>query len=242
MAGNFDDPNQNFDSGANWDGNDLSTYLDLITSEHADKPDFIAMVTMSAQPQVDIQTCVGGMLGLFDVDYALGQQLDFVGEWVGVTRFLSIPLTGVYFSLDTVGLGFDEGTWLGPFDPIDGLVELADEQYRILIRARIANNQWDGTIPGAYKFMEPVFPGNTFFIQDNGDMTMYIGVVGAMPLDAVSYALLTEGYLDVKPVGVRIAGYVSPSIPGVPLFGFDVENSTISGLDVGSWSIITGGN
>lgn len=242
MTDNFDQPDESWDSGGNYDGNNLSTYQDLITSEHADKPDFMAMVAMAVQPLVDSQVTVGSMLGMFDVDFALGEQLDYIGQWVGVSRYLQTPLTGVYFSFDTPGLGFDEGTWFGPFDPATGLVTLADEAYRTLIRARIANNQWDGTIPGAYAFMSQVFPGNTFFIQDNQDMTMWVGLVGSVPLDAVTYALLTNGYLNIKPVGVRILGYLQPSVLGSPLFGFDVTNNTIAGFDNGSWATITGAN
>jgi hypothetical protein len=152
-----------------------------------------------------------------------------------------VPLTGVYFSLDTAGLGFDEGTWQSPFDPTTGLIALPDDAYRTLLRAKIANNQWDGTVPGAYRFLSGLFPGNVLFIQDNQDMTMYVGIVGSVALDAVSYALLTGGYLDVKPSGVHIEGYVTPSIPGDPIFGFDVQNSLISGFDTGAFATITGG-
>lgn len=219
---------------------DITPYTSLITSEHAERPKFMAVIAALLQPLADIKATIESIPSLFDLDVAVGVQLDTVGEWIGQSRYLSVPLTDVYFSLDTTGLGFDEGTWLGPFDPVTGLVALPDDAYRTLLRAKIANNQWDGTIPGAYRFLAAVFPGNTVFIQDNQDMSMYVGVVGPVPLDAVAYALLTGGYLDVKPSGVRIAGYVSPSVPATPIFGFDVDNSIISGFDIGSFANITG--
>lgn len=242
MTGSWDQPNQDFDQGGVYDTNSLREYKNLVTSEHRDKILFMRALVTAIKPMVDIQTVIGTMLGLFDLDTAVGVQLDDVGEWVGISRFLKTPLTGVYFSFDTDGLGFDQGTWQGRFDPDTGLTRLADEDYRTLLRAKIANNQWDGTIPGAYAFMSPVFPGDTFFIEDNCDMTMYVGVIGPVPLNAVTYALLTEGYLDVKPVGVRILGYLTPSVPATPLFGFDVNNNTIAGFDSGSWALINGGN
>ena len=70
---------------------------------------------------------------------------------------------------------------------------------------------------------------------------MYIGVLGPA-LDAVTTSLLENGYLNVQPAGVRIDGYITQSVPGAPLFGFDVENSTMSGWDVGAWATITGGS
>lgn len=219
----------------------VTQYTGLVTSEHQ-KPIFLALVSMLVQGQADLQQVAQTFPALFDIDNAAGVQLDATGEWIGAPRDLNIPLTGVYFSFDTAGLGWDEGTIFGQFDPNTQLDILPDDSYRQLLYAKIANNHWDGTIPTAYQFMQPVFPNNTFFIQDNQDMSMLIGVIGSSPLNAVSYALLTGGYLQLKPDGVRINGYVTPSVPGAPLFGFDVENSLISGFDVGCIALISGGN
>ena len=220
---------------------DVTPYTNLLTSEHNQKPNFVASVTASVQPFADALAVLSTFPKLFDIDTAVGSQLDVVGQWIGASRELAIPLTGVYFAFDTAGVGFDQGTWLGPFDSTTSLTSLPDDSYRTFLRAKIANNQWDGTIPSAYEFLDPVFPGDQVVIQDYQDMTMLVGVIGSASLNAVTTALLENGYLDVKPMGVRINGYVTPSVPGSPLFGFDVENSTISGFDVGGWALITGG-
>jgi len=234
---------ESWDDGTNYDDGYVydNSYLDLITSEHQ-KPKFLSMISALTQPFIDAQNVANSIPQLFDVDQAVGVQLDATGLWIGETRDLVVPLTGVYFSFDTAGLGFDEGTILGPYDPTTQLDVLPDDSFRTLLYARIANNAWDGTIPGAYEFMDQVFPGNTFFIQDNQDMSMLIGVVGSTPLNAVTYALLTGGYLDIKPAGVMVDGYATASVPDAPLFGFDAENSLISGLDVGCYATIQGGN
>lgn len=218
----------------------VQPYLDLITSEHASKPNFIASVTVSIQPFADALALLNTFPTLWDIDTAVGAQLDTVGQWIGQSRYLEIPLVGVYFAWDTAGLGWDQGYWQGPFDPSSGVVALNDTDYRTLLLAKIANNVWDGTIPSAYEFLAPVFPNNLLIIQDKHDMGMYIGILGPA-LDAVTTSLLENGYLDVKPAGVRIDGYVTQSVAGKPLFGFDAENSTISGWDVGAWATITGG-
>lgn len=218
----------------------VTPYTNLITSEHQTTK-FLAVVSALCQGSADQQQVLNSMPGLYNIANAVGAQLDTVGQWIGLSRNLSVPLTGVYFALDTALVGLDQGVWLGPFDPLTQLDVLPDDIYRTLLYAKIGNNQWDGTVPEAYKFMAAVFPSDTFFIQDNGDMTMYIGVVGPLALDAVHTALLQNGYFDTKPVGVRIAGYVTPTLPGSPIFGLDVENSIISGLGVGCWANITGG-
>lgn len=213
----------------------IESYINLITSAHANKPNFVAVMSTLLQPFADQIQQLQSIK--FDIDTSVGQQLDFIGQWVGISRNLEEPLTDVYFALDTAGLGFDQGTWLGPFDPTTQLDALPDDAYRTLLRVRIANNQWDGTVPGAYSFMEAVFPGNTFFIQDNQDMTILEGVAGPVPLTAVTMALLEGGYLSIKPAGVGITYYVFPSVPG-PIFGFDLETPVISGFDVGAWATL----
>ncbi|WP_144156567.1 DUF2612 domain-containing protein [Paraburkholderia sp. BCC1885] len=216
----------------------LSQYTSLITSEHNEKPRFMAMVSLLGQWAVDRQNMLASIPGLFDIDDAVGQQLDWVGQWVGVSRNLSIPLTGVYFSFDTSGLGFDQGTWLGPFDPTTGLVSLPDNAYRTLLYAVIAANNWDGTVPGAYTAWNTIFEplGYSILIEDGQDMTMTVALIGPTP-DAVTLALFTGGYLNLRPAGVGITFYYTQSVPDVPIFGFDAENSSISGFDVGAWAV-----
>jgi hypothetical protein len=171
----------------------------------------------------------------------VGAQLVVVGHWVGHGRYLTVPLRGVYFSFDTAGVGFDQGTWWNPYLPTTQLSALPDDSYRQLLYAKIADNQWDGTIPNAYTFMEKVFPNGTFFIQDNQDMSISVGVTG-VALNAVTTALLTGGYLIFRPSGVRIAYYIAPSVSGGTIFGFDLNNTVIGGFDIGSWETLTQGS
>lgn len=215
----------------------LTDYTSLITSEHQSAPRFMAMVSVLAQWAVDRRNLLASIPALYDIDTAIGQQLDRVGEWVGISRNFSLPLTGVYFSLDTTGLGFDQGTWLGPFDPTTGLVSLPDYQYRILLYATIAANNWDGTVPSAYDAWNTIFAplGYSILIADNQDMTMNVVLVGPSP-DAVTLALFTGGYLNLRPAGVGITNYYLPSVPGSPVFGMDVQNSAIAGFDTGGWT------
>lgn len=219
---------------------DVTPYLALVTSEHSDKPKFMAMLGFLLQPIADLIQTVAAFPNDYDLDTAVGEQLDVVGAWVGRSRYLTVPLPNVYFSFDIAGLGFDQGTWQGPFDPTTGQVALADDAYRTLLRAVIAANTWDGTIPGAYNaFNNILFAGKPFvvLVQDNKDMTMYLALWGPSP-DAVTLALFQTGELALKPVGVQEFFFVQ-SVPSVPYFGFDVENPYISGLDVGAWGTIS---
>src|ERR1700722_14360409 len=206
----------------------VNDYLALITSEHSDKPDFVATVTNAVQPYVDMQVKLSGMCQLFDVDFAVGQQLDVGGKWVGRTPYIATPLN-IFFSFDIPALGFDEGIWFGPFESSTGLVALPDYQYRILLKATIAANQWDGTIPGAYAAWDTLLNpfGFGILVQDYDNMTMAIALIGNQP-DPITQALFTTGQLDLKPAGVELirilptvypAGMVN-NVTGTPYFGF----------------------
>lgn len=216
---------------------DVTKYLNLVTSGFRDKPNFIASLTAALQPFADSLAQITNITESYDVDVAVGSQLDVVGEWVGVSRNLEVPLTGVYFAFNTSGLGFNEGVWQGPYDPDTGLLELPDDQYRLLIKAKIANNQWDGTLDSAYAIYSQIFNvgGNSFFLQDLGNLTIALGVYGVVP-NQVTLALLTQGYLDIKPAGVRISNYLFPSESG-PLFAFNLNDGTnFGGFNIGSWA------
>lgn len=212
-------------------------YTALITSQHNDKPKFIAMTASDVEPYVEIENILLNIPSYYDIDTAIGSALDVIGEWVGASRHLSIPLTGVYFEWDSTALiGWDSGSWKGEFDPVSGLTSLPDDSFRKYIKAKIAANKWDGTIESAYSIWVEIFTDSAILIQDNQDMSMVVGVTGKK-LGAIDQALLTGGYIALKPVGVNISYFAITQMDGA-LFGFDVDNATIGGWDSGQWAQI----
>jgi hypothetical protein len=187
----------------------LEYYLGLITSEHNQKPKFMATVAAAVQPFVDLQLTLAAMIGIFTPD-SVGDQLDKVGLWVGANRNLSVP--------------------------IDGITVLEDADFQTLIKLTIAENHWDGTVPGAYAIWNSVFAssGIGILIQDNQDMTMFVVFTGTIE-SIVTKALLAGGYFNLRPAGVLITGFFEPSVPDAPVFGFGVQNSAVAGFGTGCW-------
>lgn len=151
----------------------LSDYTALITSEHRGLSRFMATVGTLVQPIVDQMNVLQSMPGKFDLDNAVGVQLDDVGLWVGVSRKIRTPLTGIYFSFDVAGLGFDKGIWKGPFDPDTGLTVLDDDTYRLVIRAKIGANHWDGTLASSAAILNSIFgnpSGDLVSVHANGEV------------------------------------------------------------------------
>ena len=94
----------------------LDNYLKLITSQHRDKPKYMAMVTVLLRPSDDIFALAATMDDEFDVMLATGVQEDVVGTLVGANRTLN-------------------------FQPDKGLDPVLDNAaYRMLLQAKIAQN------------------------------------------------------------------------------------------------------
>lgn len=179
-------------------------YLDLITDEHKEKPKFVATVTASVSPFAKMQEVMRKFIRDFDVDLATGAQLDTVALWVGVTRVVGIPISGYYFTWDdVVADGWDNGVWKGIGDPDAGFTVLPDDLFRSLIKAKIQANHWRGDIAGAYDIInEALSVDDAVRIVDNQDMTMTVRVTDGV-LPAVEQAIVTAGYLPIKPAGVK---------------------------------------
>lgn len=207
-------------------------YQSLVTSEHQSAPNYMAWLGAMIEPLTTIQSVIDNFVTNFDVDTAVGVQLDAVGQWVGVSRVLETPITGVFFQFDTDGLGFDQGIWQGPFEGNE-VTLLPDYMYRIVIKFKILANKWDGTIPTAYADFATVFTNGEFvFIVDNQDMSMSIGLVG-FDIGAFGAQVLQQGYFPFKPEGVLIRDYII--VPtGQKIFAFDVVNNDVfGGFDTG---------
>lgn len=216
--------------------NTIQTYQDLITSEHSDKPNFVAFYSGCIQPFVDLQAFTISLLEDFDLDLAIGVQLDAVGLWVGVSRVLKTAITGVFFSFNVDGLGFNQGVWKGPFSG-SGVTLMPDYIYRTIIKFKILANHWNGTIPQAYEDFSTLFTnGEVIYMRDNQDMSMTIGLVG-FNFDALSLAILEQGYFPFRPEGVRIKEYIIPPTDK-PIFAFNKSGGLFGGFNVGYFAKI----
>lgn len=100
----------------------IKKYVDNITSQHRDKPKFISWLTKSltildhayqGTKSIDIN---------FDLDNAIGRQLDSLGIMIGRSRTLTFqPMHGR--------------------DPV-----LDDETYRLVLKTKVDINMWERTI------------------------------------------------------------------------------------------------
>jgi hypothetical protein len=246
-------------------------YVGLITPWQSTKARFVATVRAGVQPYADAQAVIASLPGAFDLDDAIGAQLDATGQWIGPTRYVPLPIITGYFSLDVDGLGLDQGVLREAYSDATTIYALDDDVYRRLLYAVIAANHWDGTVPGAQAVFDTFFtdPATHVFVQDNAqapypytyfsldiqgqgldegliystgteaatsqaaaDVSMTIGVSGKIP-PPIYLGLLAQNALRIKPAGVETT-YTVTTVDGAALFGLDVGNEFVAGLDIGA--------
>lgn len=181
----------------------LGYYISLVTSEYRNSPKFLAFLTVLLKKFDDISQCLVAMDMAWDLDNAVGVQLDAVGSIVGANR--------------TVG-----------FQPTGGVSPvLNDATYRVYIKARAAQNQWDGKIDSLQPIWATLFPTGSIVIGDNQNMTATIFIDGTFT--SIEKDLILNGYIVPRPQGVLYT-YIFDTFP---IFGCDLSNTWVAGVDLG---------
>jgi hypothetical protein len=194
---------------------------------------FVATLTSLIIPFTELIALAENLYLYFNIDTAIGDQLDKLGAWLNISRNVPILLPSVYFELDSDPLGLDRGTMFGPGDSLTGLTAASDELYRKIIKAHIYINNNLPTKNTYYTALAPLFTPATLIIQGDNANNLFYGLTST-PNDIVATNLFTEGYFNFAPAGVNAFGFsISSSSTVVPFFGFDEENSAVSGFDVG---------
>lgn len=212
---------------------DSNKYTELIAGAHFDKPKFQQLVYELTEPLNEARRRLACLCTDFDVDYAIGAQLDAVGVRVGIARRLPMKLTDIYFALDDVdGVGFDHGVWQGRYDPADGMVELDDETYRAVIKTKILANKFDGRNESVPEFLSTALgyfgvPAKLFDFQDQQNMHVVINLTKAETPPLV-WELISRRLIDIVAAGVGMQ-----IVDNVPYFGFDYETDSVRGFDLG---------
>lgn len=232
----------------------MQTYLNRITSEHRNQPNFVQSVAVSLAPIIGVQGTQNNLSQDFDIDLAVGPQLDQVGLWLGVPRQLSTPLTDIFFSWDTPSLGWDQGVWLGNFQSTTGYTEMDDSTYRAVLQLRAAMTHWDGTRVQLGEFVTEtfgvLFPNLTMNLTDNYNMTITFQLFGQLEynkytvngLSALIQELFIQGFFTAKPMGVAVIYQIwNGSAFVTEPFTFSVTATAPSSGDYGTGTLAVSG-
>jgi hypothetical protein len=184
----------------------LAYYINLTTSEYRDKANHIAWLTALLRYLDDFSQVLEQFDSAFDLDYAQGVQLDTLGVIIGQSRVMN-------------------------FQPSNGVSPILDDDtYRLLLKARIGYNQWDGTADGLQPVWQNLFPGGNIVVIDNQNMSATILMTGSF--SSIIQDLIAHGLIVPRPAGV-LYNY---DFGVLPVFGFDRNDQFIAGFDTGHWS------
>lgn len=227
----------------------LDYYKRLITSEYRHSPRFVAMVKKLVNYGLDLDDSITNMIVAFEVDNASTAQLDILGTIVGVSRQLTFEPTAaaigevicpspaeiasgeVYPIIYTPATDKMASTpFLSGYPPAemgDGNL-LDDEVFRLMIKSRIIQNTWKGTIGELYDLWNAVMGADKkLSIEDLQDMSYNIVLQG--DYTQLEEELIIHAYIIPKPEGVRINVLTFVSTDGLPLFSYDYNTMRYSG-------------
>ncbi len=183
----------------------LGYYLAILTSQYRLSPKLNALTKVLLRKFDDVSQVLVRMDTALDLDVAVGAQLDMLGATVGAARFVN-------------------------FQPSGGVSPVLDDAtYRLYIKAKIAQNQWDGTLPSLYPIWRTLFPSGSIIIIDNQNMTADITLTGAFT--SIIQDLIVNGYIVPRPEGVLYTYLFGV----LPFFGFGSSPGFIAGFGEGHW-------
>ena len=129
-------------------------YLNLVTYRNSMKEKYMKFVDLILDQPLGSASVTDSILFAFDLNNACGTNLDIIGDLVGVDRLL-------------------------PFVPTVGTREMNDDEYRMMIRLKIARNIWDGRNEYIKTIYNEIFPQLNITYVDNQDMTITLNATGS---------------------------------------------------------------
>lgn len=200
--------------------NFLTDGEDLITTQFQDKDIFNRYLRLMKIGVQETLSVARDLIQKRDIDSATGAQLDIIGNIVGQPRVLIntdlYPFFGFQGALaaESFGTYYNNqlgGYWYSYGGKIGGDVSLNDEQYRLIIKAKIIKNNAKGTNEDYIRFGNFVFNTQISFENDHsGKSTVLVG----RRMSLFEKAIMTYVFEGVdynftyhpKPLGVGI-GY-----------------------------------
>lgn len=181
-------------------------YLSLVISQYAIRQKFMSYCKSMLDKLCPINDCLNEFDKRFNLNTAVGDQLDKLGQLVDITREL-------------------------PEGNPDIPSVLPDDLFRLVIRNRIYTNFWDGTREQLEFIINDLLPEISYEMVDGQDMTIQYIIIYPNATPAL-LALLLGGYVLPKPSGVSVSYTIQESA----LFGWDTDTAFIKGWDQGTWA------
>lgn len=156
----------------------INLYIDLLIIQYRGKEKARATVDALVRPML-MEELPFEVQNSYNIDTAIGDQLEIIGQYAGVTRF---------------------GT--GPFGPIT----LNDADFRSLIVLAIAKNYSESTLQNIQQILFDFFPG-TLYVYNFKRMRMGYMISSSIGSLNLVYTFISQGLLPA-PMGVQLSSTI----------------------------------
>ena len=187
-----------------------SYYANLLAIQFRGKPRATATIQILLKQAV-ADFMAAQIQEAFNLDTAVGNQLDVIAKYIGVSRNSNIPASVTFFTMaDASGSGGGNGFNDVSAGSLNGFIyesaseadqpttAFTDVQFLFVLKLQIALNHFDGTFRYIGNFLATYFPGQ-ITVTDNLDMTLTYVVQPGLPISNTVLA----NFLP-RPLGVGI--------------------------------------
>lgn len=179
-----------------------------VYAQYKDKPKAVKWFDIIPTVADDITNVYQDVRTSYDIDAAVGEQLNVIGRIVVLDRsYESKVIYGIntYFGADTLASQF--GGAGAQFNAPGTTItqEVSDAIFRVLIRAKIAKNNSDSTLDGIVKALSYITSSSNIQVIDNEDMTFSVSF--GSELNDVERFVFDTFDVTPRPQGVQFLGY-----------------------------------
>lgn len=209
--------------------------VNLLIKQYWEKPKAKAEIELEASTWEKTRIFLDALDPAFDLDNAVGPQLDVLGRIVGISRSVPAVIPKIYFgfSINPSNKGFADkfnalrigGPFFDKFSSAFTDLQLNDNDYRFFIRIKAAKNRASGYVSsdkyiGIQDVVLSAFEGQAYVV-DNLDMTLTLYVSPTVSADRLR--LIQALNLLPKPQAVRYKVVVQAEPE--ESFGFSINPS-----------------
>jgi hypothetical protein len=183
-------------------------YADLLIAQYANKTKAVDTITLTADKLIDNEI-IAAIQGGFDIDTAVGNQLDILGKIVGTSRYITntiLDTTKFYIPLDSSGTKIpitDTKITLVNRQTGGSATSLSDDEFRFLLKLKIIRNYSDNSFKSMDDSIQQFF--QSALIASYGIMNIVYFAESSI-FDIVIKGASKD--LLPRPMGVNIVGII----------------------------------
>lgn len=214
----------------------VKSYLDLLIFQYQDKPKIRAELELLVGKFEDVKKLDDSLPIAFDIDKAVGKQLDVIGRIVGLPRKTDNVIPKVYFGFydeNSNAVGFGDGAFYTFESEQYSDLELNDTDYRFFLKAKISINFMKNNIHKINDIISFLFSNNAY-VEDNRDTTFTLWVNENVDLRLVQYAKSLNLLPRPQTISYNLARFYEENAT----FGFYDQNPNSKGFGEGGFAQI----